>query len=133
METLRAAWDDEREEMRVEMQTVTAGAAVMLLGTFDNEEQPLEQTVVGVIAMVVALLVGAIKYVAMYVIVHSYRQELGSLSMLFWCQIFTMAFVVPWSIADGELHNLVSVASMKTQLWVFSCLLYTSPSPRDRG
>ena len=70
--------------------------------------------------MVVALLVGAVKYVAMYVIAHKYRTELGSLSMLFWCQIFTMAFVVPWSIADGELHNLVSVASIKTQLWVFS-------------
>ena len=70
--------------------------------------------------MVVALLVGAVKYVAMYVIAHKYRSELGSLSMLFWCQIFTMAFVVPWSIADGELHNLVSVASIKTQLWVFS-------------
>jgi len=30
METLRAAWDDEREEMRVEMQTVTAGAAAFV-------------------------------------------------------------------------------------------------------
>ena len=39
--------------------------------------------------MVVALLVGAVKYVAMYVIAHKYRSELGSLSMLFWCQIFT--------------------------------------------
>jgi hypothetical protein len=30
LETLRAAWDDEREEMRVEMQTVTAGAAAFV-------------------------------------------------------------------------------------------------------
>ena len=30
LETLRAAWDDEREEMRGEMQTVTAGAAAFV-------------------------------------------------------------------------------------------------------
>jgi len=98
---------------------LTGGTAALLLGTFAQEEAPLDQTAVGVIAMLVGLLATSTKYVALHAIIRNYRDELGSLSFLFWTEIFTMVFVVPWSIADGELGTLVATKDIKLQVGLY--------------
>ena len=80
----------------------------------------MEQTAVGVAAMSVALLATSTKYVALHAIIRNFRKELGALSFLFWFEVLTMAFVVPWSIADGELGQLVATPSLSSQLMLYS-------------
>ena len=103
--------------------TIAGGMSIMLYGTFSDieraESASFEQTAVGVAAMSVALLATSTKYVALHAIIRNFRKELGALSFLFWFEVFTMTFVVPWSIADGELGQLVATPSLNSQLMLY--------------
>ena len=62
-------------------------------------------------AMGLAILATSVKYCVLRGIRHSHP-EVGSLSLLFWCQIFMPIFVVPWSIAYGELGEFADPAGL---------------------
>ncbi len=80
---------------------------------------------VEVSAMGLALLTTSVKYVLLRGIRRS-NPELGSLSLLFWCQIMMPVFVVPWSIAYGELGDMFgNLSSHRTQLWWIAAAVLT--------
>ena len=74
---------------------LTCGAALLLIGAFQEEydEQEHEHphaawyTQMATSAMLLTLGLSAVKYVALHGITQSYWRELGSLSLLFWCEV----------------------------------------------
>lgn len=57
----------------------------------------------GCILMVVATLTGGIKYVTAHEIIKIHKKELGTVSFLLWLELTMLIYMVPWTIASGEL------------------------------
>lgn len=104
---------------------LTCGSTLLLVGAFEeaatHEHQKTDDrwyAQIALTAMLFALALSAIKYVALHAITQSYYRELGSLSLLFWCEVLLTVVTVPWSIESGEMAKLTK-AETSTHLWLF--------------
>lgn len=76
---------------------------------------------VGIAMMVAAVFAGAFKYVLAHKMVTTYKNELGTLSFLFWVECFVAALLTPWAVANGEMSAMLFDADRPLSQWL---LLY---------
>ena len=62
----------------------------------------------GIVMMVLALFAGAFKYVLAHKMITTFKKELGTLSFLFWAEIFVAILLTPWAIGNGEAAQLIA-------------------------
>lgn len=61
----------------------------------------------GVIAMLAAVIFGALKYVIAHKMIKRYKNEMGVLGFTFWMEVFSTLLLFPWAIVNGEMAMLV--------------------------
>jgi len=66
-----------------------------------------DSTPIGVIAMVIAVVAGAFKYVLAHAMIKNYKKSLGTLAFTFWVEIFVAVMLVPWAYLNGEAELLI--------------------------
>ena len=64
--------------------------------------------VYGVIMMIVSVVAGALKYVLAHDVIKDYKSHMGVLGFTFWLEILSLALLVPWAVANGEMSALLS-------------------------
>jgi drug/metabolite transporter (DMT)-like permease len=62
----------------------------------------------GIVMMVIAIFAGAFKYVLAHKMITTFKKELGTLSFLFWVEIFVAILLTPWAIGNGEAAQLIA-------------------------
>jgi drug/metabolite transporter (DMT)-like permease len=75
----------------------------------------------GILMMVLAIFAGAFKYVLAHKMITTYKKELGTLSFLFWVEIFVAILLFPWAIGNGEAAQLIAGEHRTLREWL---LLY---------
>lgn len=60
----------------------------------------------GLLAMVVAVVSGAFKFVLAHDAIRKYKTSMGVLGFTFWLEIVSIGFLAPWALANGEMRLL---------------------------
>ena len=66
-----------------------------------------EASFFGIAMMIAAVFAGAFKYVLAHKMITTFKKELGTLSFLFWVEIFVAVLLTPWAILNGEAAMLL--------------------------
>merc|ERR1711998_371651 len=83
---------------------LVVGAVLASLGSVSR------LSVFGVVAACLAVLSSASKYVFTHGALKKFKGELGSLALLFWVDLFMTPIFLVWTLANGELSDLFTVA-----------------------
>lgn len=65
----------------------------------------------GVIMLSLSVVAGAFKYVLAHSAMARFKQNMGVIGFTFWMELFATIFILPWSIANGEMSLLMEHAS----------------------
>jgi drug/metabolite transporter (DMT)-like permease len=67
--------------------------------------------VYGVIMLSLSIFAGACKYVLAHSAINRFKKTLGIVGFTLWMEIFATVFILPWSIANGEISVLLEHSS----------------------
>lgn len=87
---------------------LVAGAVLASLGSVEK------LSLWGICAAVVAVLCSSSKYVFTHKAFSAFKGELGALALLFWVDLFMVPIYLVWTIGNGELVDMFSVAFTDT-------------------
>ena len=78
------------------------GPILTTLGSSSYDSTPL-----GVLAMTLAVIAGAFKYVLAHAIIKKYKNTLGTFAFTFWVEVFVAIMLTPWAVLNGEAEELL--------------------------
>ena len=67
--------------------------------------------VYGVTMLSLSIVAGALKYVLAHSAMTHFKQTMGTIGFTFWIEVFATVFILPWSVANGEVAVLMEHAS----------------------
>jgi len=83
---------------------ICIGPIIMSLDkSWDSDDRLLY----GVLALTFSIVAGGFKYVLVHDAIKQYKEDIGILGFTVWMEIFAMIFLVPWSIINGELRQVI--------------------------
>jgi len=83
---------------------LVVGAALASLGSVER------MSVFGICAACAAVLCSASKYVFTHKAFGAFKGDMGALALLFWVDLFMVPIYLVWTVANGELIDMFSVA-----------------------
>ena len=85
------------------------GAVLMHLGSV-GQNMHARSLGGGELAMGVAILFAALKYVFAKASLHEWKASYGALGVLFWIETFVALQLLPWALLNGELERAIALA-----------------------
>ena len=74
----------------------------------DNDWSANNDILYGVFMLSLAVLAGGLKYVLAHAAIKRYKSDMGVLGFTVWMELVALLLLVPWSIANGEVQQILS-------------------------
>lgn len=95
---------------------VSVGVLAIVIGiclgpfvlSLDKDWEGNGEMLYGVVMLSCSIVAGALKYVLAHSAIKRYKKDMGIMGFIFWMEIFATVLLLPWSIVNGEMEELIS-------------------------